>query len=102
MKELAANELISTAEKALNDVLRNTLHNTHNGITSVIYKGAGQVMLDLNCKNVIRDTLDGYIAIYFSTDIAIDKFSKRLLAFRSFKAPIHTFARRRTYTTMRN
>lgn len=61
-KQLVANKMATMVKEVLNDVLRKTLHNVQSSGQSVVYNVVEHVMLDLVCKDVIRETLDAHLA----------------------------------------
>lgn len=72
--ELVANEMVTTVEEALDDFLRKTLCNARSGVRSVIYNVVKQSMLDLLCQDIIGETLDAHMAMYFDTDAGAKVF----------------------------
>lgn len=53
-------------------------------------------MLDPQRKDVVRETLDAYIAKFFNTDAYVERWSEWLLTESPSLAPIATFLRLRT------
>lgn len=74
--------------------------NAQSGIRCFVYNGAEQAMLDLLHKEVIRESLDAHKEKLFDTNVAANRLSQRLLISKSFMAPIATFLRRKSDTTM--
>lgn len=67
VKEWLMNDLWTMFNDCLEEILMTSFQNGQSSIRSVVYKFATQVMLDLLCKDVIGETLDGHIVKILDT-----------------------------------
>lgn len=67
------------------------VHNAKSVTPSVVYSVIQQVKQDMVRRDVIGERLDAHIAMLLDTHAAAEGVCKRLLASRSFMAPIATF-----------
>lgn len=83
---------VKNVREALDDYLPEGFRNAQNGVRSVVYDIAEQVILHRLREEVIKETLVIHITSYFDMDEATEKLSKRLLTWTSSIARIATFS----------
>lgn len=86
-------ELLSMAEDSIDDIHKTSFHNAQSSIQSVVDNVVQYIVLDLLREYVIREMSDGHVSNFIDIYAVATGFSKRLLAFSSFMAPIATFVR---------
>lgn len=96
VEQMVVKEISALVPKSLDDIVHCPDENAGTGVCSVIYNAVEQVVLDVQHRDFIGDTLFRHISTYLYTGDAADKVCRKLLSTNFVMPSISAFILRRT------